>query len=129
MSCCKCECAYVSIIVGIIAGVILGILFALGFVSTGIIFWAYLLVGVLGVLLAPIYGFLSRVSGAERCFCGNRILYLVGAVGTVILSAISLIITAFAGTTLIAVAIALATFFVTVLIVTSICITNCVCNN
>lgn len=129
MPCCKYECAYLSIIIGIIAGVILGILYAIGFVSIGIIFWAYLAVGILGALLAPIYGFLSQMSGGERCFCANRLLYLVGVVGTIITAAISLIISVFAGATLIAIAVAVSTFFITVIIVTTICITNCVCNN
>ena len=77
MSCCRNECAYLAVIIGIIAGVILGVLYSLGFVATGIIFWAYLAIGIAGVFLSPIYAFLDNVCREGNCFCSNKIILLL----------------------------------------------------
>ena len=84
MSCCRNECAYLAVIIGIIAGVILGVLYSLGFVATGIIFWAYLAIGIAGVFLSPIYAFLDNVCREGNCFCSNKIILLVAVVGAII---------------------------------------------
>ena len=127
MSCCKCECAYLAVIVGIIAGVILGVLYSLGLVATGIIFWAYLALGALGIFLSPIYAFLDKSGGERGCFCSNKIIILLAAIGTIISAAVGLIIAAIASTTVLAIVIGLATFFIVTLLVAIICVTRCIC--
>lgn len=129
MSCCRSECAYLAVIIGIIAGVILGVLFSLGFVATGIIFWAYLAIGIAGVFLSPIYAFLDNVCRERNCFCGNKIILLVAVVGTIITAAVGLIVAGIASTVVLSIVIGLATFFVVMLLVAIICVTRCICRN
>ena len=127
MTCCKCECAYLSVIIGIVLGVILGVLYALGFVATGIIFWVYLAIGVAGVFLSPIYAANNSCRGNERCFCNYRRLILVASVGTIIAAAVGLIVEAIAGVIVVAIILALATFFAVMLLVLIICLARCLC--
>lgn len=127
MSCSRYECAYLAIIIGIIAGVILGVLYSLGFVATGIIFWAYLAIGLAGVFLSPIYGFLNNMCGGSRCFCSSRVILLVATVGTIITAAIGFIVASVASTTVVAIVVGLATFFVVMLIVAILCVARCIC--
>lgn len=129
MSCCKCECAYLAVIIGIIAGVILGVLFSLGFVATGIIFWAYLAIGLAGVFLSPIYAFLDNTCGEGKCFCGNKVILLIAAVGTIIAAAVGLIVAGIASTVVLSIIIGIATFFVVTLTVAIICVTRCICRD
>ncbi len=125
---CKFECAYLSIIIGIISGVILGVLYSLGFVSTGIIFWVYLAIGVSGVLLSPIYASKGSCQGLDKCFCNYRKILLTAASGTIITAAAGLIVSALTSTIATAVVLGLATFFTVMFIVSVICLASCLCN-
>ncbi len=127
MSCCRNECAYLAVIIGIIAGVILGVLYSLGFVATGIIFWAYLAIGIAGVFLSPIYAFLDKLSGESMCFCSNKVILLVATVGAIITAAVGLIVAAIAPVVVLSIVVGLATFFVVMLLVAIICVARCIC--
>ena len=50
MNCCRLNCTLLAVLVGVLAGVLVGVLYAFGLVATGVIFWAYLGIGVLGLL-------------------------------------------------------------------------------
>ena len=125
MSCCTRNCTCASIIAAILLAVALGVLAAFGFVSTGIVFWAYLLIGVLGILLSPLYATLGR----EGCFCGLRSLILTGAIGTVVTSAAGLIAVPLVGTAVGAVIVGVATFFPVLLLASLVCLVNCLCRD
>lgn len=127
MCCCKSSCTYAAIIIGFIAGIILGILCALGFVSIGIVFWVYLVFGVLGTLLAPIYASLLCDSDGDLCFYKYRGLYLTATIGTVITSAIGLLIAPVASLTVISIVGGAATLFFVMELVTAVCISECIC--
>mgnify|MGYP003296274375 CR=1 FL=1 len=129
MNCCRCECGYLSVIIGIIAGVVLGVLYSLGFVATGILFWVYLLVGFLGVFLAPVYAEKSKCSQGVGCFCYYRRWLLTAIVGSIIAAAVGLIIVAFAPVIAIAISVGVATFFIATLIVLLVCLARCICNS
>ena len=126
MSCCKCKCTCLATIIAILAGVALGILFASGFVATGIIYWAFLAIGVGAVLLLPVYALNRGCDDGEKCFCSYRSLITIAAVGTIVLSAIGLIVP-IASTTLTAILLGLATFFVVLLVGFIICFAKCLC--
>ena len=126
--CCRNECAYISIILGIVSGVALGVLYALGFVATGIIFWVYLAVGLAGILLLPFYVSLNVGYENKNCGCNYKNLIIIGSVGAIITAAVGLIIELIAPTIAVAIVLGLATFFVAFLLVTAICVTNCLCN-
>ena len=128
MNCYRNNCACTAIIAGIIAGVILGVLYAFGVVSTGIVFWAYLLIGVLGLLLAPIYSDISS-RGNRGCFCGYRYLYFLATVGVVITAAVGLAVATVAPLAVVAIVLGLATLSVVAELITVICITNCLCGD
>ena len=127
MNCCRCECAYLSVIIGIIAGVIIGALYALGFVATGIIFWALLAIGVAGIFLTPIYAASNVYQGGERCFCNYRKVLLTASVGTVVTAAAGLIVAGLTSTIATAMLLGLATFFAVMLLVVVICLSRCMC--
>lgn len=124
---CRCECAYLAVIIGIIAGVLLGVLYGLGIIATGIIFWAFLAIGLAGVFLAPLYAAYGALGGPEKCFCNHRRLLLVAAVGTIIAAVVGLIVAAVAPLTVNAIVLAITTFFATALLVSIICLARCLC--
>ncbi len=128
MDCGRSNCTFISVIIGIIAGVLLGVLYSLGFVSTGIIFWVYLIIGVLGVLLSPIYAANASCKSA-KCFCKNRVLVLVSALGAIIASAAGLIVAPFASTVVVGIVLGLATLFTVMLISSVVCVVNCQCRD
>ena len=128
MNCSRCECGYLAVIIGIIAGVALGALYSLGFVATGIIFWALLAIGVLGVFLAPVYAGSDTCLNGDRCFCSYRKILLVAAVGAILTAAAGLIIVAFVSVVATAIVLGLATFFSAMLLVSTICLARCLCN-
>ena len=128
MDCCRSNCTFISVIIGIIAGVILGVLYALGFVSTGIVFWVYLVIGVLGVLLSPLYASNASCKGA-KCFCKNRVLILVSALGAIIASAAGLIVVPLASTVVVGIVLGVATLFTVMLISSVVCVVNCLCRD
>lgn len=128
MNCCRYNCACLSVIVAILAGVALGILYALGFVATGIVFWAYLAIGVLGIALAPIYA--TGVSCNGRCcFARYRTLVLSGAIGTAVAAAVGLLAALAAPVVVAAIILGVATFFVVLLLGTLVCLTGCLSNS
>ena len=122
MNCCRNSCVYPAVIAAIVAGVILGVLYALGFVTTGVLFWAYLGIGVLGLFALPVYGATNN-----RCYCQHRVALLAGAIGTVLAAAVGLIVAFVAGAIAIAVAVGVATFFAVLLLGLLVCLANCVC--
>ena len=129
MNCCKNNCVYLAIIIGIIAGVILGVLSSLGFISTGIIYWVYAILGVLGVLASPLYAQITSGNGCEKCFCNYRALITTAAIGTIIASAVGLIVAGIAGTVALAIVTGVATFFLTMLMVSVTCLAGCICSD
>ncbi len=122
MTCCNSNCVCLAVILGIISGVILGVLYALGFVATGIIFWVYLVFGVLAVFLSPLYA-----RRGDGCFCKFRRLLLTAAVGSIISAAIGLIVATVASTTVVGIVLGIATLFIVMLIISVICLVNCLC--
>ena len=129
MNCCKSNCTCLAIIIAIIAGVILGVLYSLGFVSTGIIFWVYAVIGVLALLLTPLYARTTTENRRERCFCPYRRFILTAAIGTVIASVVGLIVAGIAGTVVTAIITGVSTFFLTMLLVSIVCLTGCICSD
>lgn len=129
MSCCRNECTCLSVILSIIAGVLLGVLYSLGFVTTGIIFWVYLAIGVAGVFLSPLYAAGCFGGENERCFCCHRKLLLTAAVGTIITAAAGLIIASLTSVIAIAIILGLTTFFAVLLLISLICLARCLCDN
>ncbi|MBQ2932554.1 MAG: hypothetical protein IJE62_06940 [Clostridia bacterium] len=129
MRCSRCECAYLSIIIGIVAGVLLGVLFALGFVATGIIFWALLAIGVAGVFLAPLYAANTACPGTEQCFCNYLKIFLTASAGTIVASSAGLIVAPLGSIVATAIILGLATFFAVTQLVSTICVAKCLCNN
>ncbi len=126
MTSCRPQCTSVAIIVGILSGVILGVLYALGFIFTSIIFWAYLAVGVAEVLLGPIYA--NNKTLCTDCFCSQFSLITIAAVGTILLAAIGLIIQNIVTITATAIIFGLASFFVVSLLALLICVAICRCD-
>lgn len=126
---CRNECAYLAVIISIISGVVLGTLFALGFVSTGLIFWVYLLIGVLGILLTPIYGKNSAGGCTESCFCRYRQLITLAGAGAIVFAVVGLVVEFIASITVLAIIIGLATFFAVFLLSTVACFAQCICND
>ena len=122
MNCCRNSCVYPAVIIAILAGVALGVLYSLGFVATGILFWAYLGVGVLGLFALPVYALANC-----RCYCQYRNALLTGAIGTLVTAAIGLIVAAVADTIVVAITVGVATFFVVLLLGILVCLANCIC--
>lgn len=129
MSCCRCECAYLAIIVSIILGVILGVLSAFGLIATGIIFWAYLAIGVIGILASPIYAGINGTGCVESCYCSNRIFLLVAAIGAIIAAIVGLVVAPIASVTVLAIAVGIASFFAALVLGAVVCISKCMCND
>lgn len=129
MNCCRNNCVYLAIIIGIIAGVVLGVLSALGFIATGIIYWVYAVIGVLGLFLAPHYAQITSENSRERCFCSYRRFILAGAIGTVLSSVVGLIVAGIAGPIVLAIVTGVSTFFLTMLLVSVVCLSGCICSD
>ena len=123
----KCNCYLISAVIGILAGVVLGVLYSLGFVSTGIIFWAYLAFGVLSLLITPLYQG-DALHGCDKCFCRLRKGLLVYQLGTLLLSAVGLIVAPIASVLVVSIVLGVATFFTVSLIALHVCLANCICS-
>lgn len=121
---CKCSCGYIGLLVAIFAGVLAGILYATGFIAVGVVFWAYLAVGVLGLLLTPLYA-----TESCRCFFRYRTKILIAAIGTVIAAVVGLIAAPFVATTLVAVILGVATLFTVLLLSLTVCLSQCLCDD
>ena len=126
--CCRNSCVYLSIIVGIVAGVILGVLYSLGFVSSGIVFWVYLVIGALGLLGSPLYAEKALYNCSETCFCRFKGLILTVSAGSVIAAAVGLIVANVASTVVASIVFGVASFFVATLLAALVCLANCLCN-
>ena len=125
MAYCRTNCVCLSTIIGIVAGAIFGVLYAFGFVTAVTTFWAYLAIGVLSVLLFPVY---AAASGNDNgCFCSYRKLLFVTAIGTVLASSVGLIVALAASTVVVAIFLGLATLFSVALLVATLCFANCLC--
>lgn len=126
---CRCNCGYLALLIGIFAGVLAGVLYALGFIALGVIFWAYLAVGVLGLLLTPLYATGACGAGCSGCFARYRTQILVAAIGTIAAAVVGLIAAPFAATVVLAIILGIATLFVVLLPATLVCLTKCLCDN
>ncbi len=126
---CRNGCQFVAVIVGIIAGVVLGILNFADLLATGLIFWAYLLIGVLGVFALPLYALQNSNVCIARCVCGLKTIYTIAALGTVLSAAVALIVAGIGPAVAVAILTGIATFFVVFLLILVVCLTKCVCNN
>ena len=127
--CCRNSCIYLSIIAGIVAGVILGVLYSLGFVSSGIVFWVYLVIGALGLLGAPLYAQKASYNCSDSCFCRFKALILTASAGSVISAAVGLIVANTATAVVASIIFGVASFFVATLLAALVCLANCLCNS
>ena len=129
MNCCRCNCGYLSVIVAILAGIALGVLYALGFVATGVIFWVYVLTGILALLLLPVYN--AAAGGGVSCLCVCRYSRLVAgaAVATIVTAVIGLIVAPIATLVAVSIVLGVATFAVTLLLGTLGCLSGCYCRD
>ncbi len=127
MCCYNSDCLCLTIVLSIIAGVLLGILFGLGFITASPVFLIYLITGIAGVLLVPLYGILRSCTG-EGSFCRlNRVLQ-IGLIGTVITAAAGLIIAGIASLSTVAIVFGVSTFFIVLTLGTLLCYAKCICN-
>lgn len=129
MNCCRNNCTCAAIILGIIVGVVLGVLYGFGLVPTGIIFWAYLAVGLLGALLAPLYSSSSCSKESRNCFCSLSGLFFTGVIGTIISAIVGLIVAPVAAVVAVAIVLGVATLFTVIELVALVCVARCNCNN
>ena len=125
MNCCRLNCTLLAVLVGVLAGVLVGVLYAFGLVATGVIFWAYLGIGVLGLLLTPIYETGVPCDGKCGCFARYRTAILVAAIGTIITAALGLIVAPVAELVTVAIFLGIATLFVVLFLATLVCLTEC----
>ncbi len=126
---CRYECAYLAVIISIISGVVLGVLYALDLVMAGVLFWAYILIGALGILLTPIYGLGNSSDCRESCFCRYRGPITISGAGAIIFAAIGLVVQFIAPVTVFSIIIGVATFFAVLLISLIACFANCICED
>lgn len=126
---CRCNCGYLALLAGIFAGVLAGVLYALGFITLGVVFWAYLAVGVLGLLLTPLYATGACGAGCSDCFARYRRQILAAAIGTIVTAVLGLLLAPVATVVVLAIALGIATLFVVLLLATLVCLTECLCDN
>lgn len=129
MNCCKCNCAYLSVIVAILAGIALGVLYALGFIATGVIFWVYVAVGVLALLLLPLYAAGACGRTGCNCFEQYRGLIVAAAIATLVTAVAGLIVAFVSTVVVISIVLGLATAAVVFLLGLLVCLANCVCRS
>lgn len=123
MNRCGDTCGWVSVIVAILAGVALGVLYSLGLVAIGIVFWAYLGIGALALLLAPVY----VTDGNCGCPCRYLRRLLGSAVATIVAAVVGLIVAPIGGIVAVAVILGVATLFAVLVLGTVVCLANCLC--
>jgi len=129
MNCCRYNCVYLSVIVALLAGIALGVLYALGFLTTGVVFWVYLATAVLTLLLLPVY---SAIDGAKMgCTCvGNYRGFVIGlAIATIVAAVVGLIVALVSTVVVISIVLGIATFLVVFLLGVLVCLSNCFCRN
>ena len=122
---CRCNCGYLALLAGIFAGVVAGILYTLGFVGTGVIFWVYLAVGVLALLLTPLYALTACGTACGRCFLQYRRPIVLAAVATAAAAVLGLILASFATVTVLAIVLGVATLLTVLLLGLLVCLTEC----
>ena len=125
MNCQRNTCIWLSVIIGIVVGVLFGILYSQGIFPIGIVFWLYLAVGILGLLLCPLYA----ARGHQGCFCHYKALILTAIIGTIISSTVGQILFFTSSTTALAISLSISTFFIFMQSVSLIFLTNFHCNN
>ena len=123
---CRCNCGYLALLAGIFAGIIVGVLYTLGFVGTGIVFWVYLALGILGLLLTPLYALTACSTECARCFARYRWPIVLSAIATVVTGALGLILAPLATVTVLAIVLGVATLFAVLFLGILICLLNCV---
>lgn len=122
---CRCNCGYLALLAGIFAGVAAGVLFALGFVSLGVIFWAYLALGGLALLLTPVYAMTSCGKDCGKCFLRYRTPIVLAAVGTIVTAVLGLILAPLATLVVLAIVLGVATLFAVLTLGLLICLVEC----
>ena len=136
MECCDnrndCEiCKSTSVILGIIVGVAVGILFSVGLIPLIINFLNIALVASavgIGILLVALV-FANNIKGGNafwECACKFSKLLLAGSIGTLRASTITLIIGVAEITILSSIFVGISAFFFILMIVSIICLINCV---
>ena len=129
MNCCKYNCGYLAAIVAIVAGVALGVLYALGFVATGVIFWAYLIAGFLAFRFLPVYYSCETCRTGGACVANYRGLIVASAIGTVVAAVVGLIVAPIASVVVVSIVLGVASFFVAFLLGILVCLSNCLCRS
>ena len=125
MNCCRLNCTWLAVLVGVLAGVTLGLLYGFGIVPIGFTFWAYLGIGVFGLLLTPIYATGVSCDGKCGCFPRYRTAILVGVVGTIVTAALGLILAPVAAVVTVAIVLGFATLFAVLFLATLVCLIEC----
>ncbi|MBE7034830.1 MAG: hypothetical protein E7402_01725 [Ruminococcaceae bacterium] len=129
MLCGNGKCTCLGVIVSILAGVVLGVLYSLGFVTTGVIFWAYLAIGVAAIFLAPLYSRqATEGETCNTCACKTNRLLTLASIGTIVTGAVGLIVSLVSGVTTISIVLGVATFFAVLVLAGLVCLTNCLCS-
>lgn len=126
MNCsCRYNCGYLALLAGIFAGIAVGVLFALGFLGTGVVFWVYLALGILGLLLTPVYAAASCGTDCAACFARYRLPIVLAAVGTILTAALGLLLVPVAGVVTLAIVLGVATLFAVLFLGILICLVQC----
>lgn len=123
---CRCSCGYLALLAGIFAGIIVGVLYSLGFVGTGVAFLLYLALGILGLLLTPLYGLSACGTECAECFARYRRPIVLSAVATVLTAVLGIILAPLATAVVLAIVLGVATLFAVLLLAILICLVRCV---
>lgn len=125
---CKCNCAYIAVIVGILFGFLFGILFGLGFLPFLPAIAIGFILGVAGIFFSPIYSLLASRSETCGCFCPYKTMLCIASVGTILSSFVAYVLfTSGVGLIAVSVVSGIAAFFAAVLITMLICLSRTVC--
>ena len=123
--CCRCKCPLVAVIVSLVIGVIAAFLQIVGVITVTPVF-LYVALGAAGVFLAV----LLLGDGAARCGCGctdiNAV--LIGILGTILLSAILLVVGITATSVVSAILVGVLVFFLALIITGAVCLIRCKAN-
>ena len=92
------------------------------------VFLIYLIAGIAGVFLVPLYGILRNCTGESNCFCRFNKVLQIALIGTIITAAAGLIIANIASVSTVAIVLGVSTFFTVLVLGTLLCYTKCICN-
>ena len=125
--CCRWSCAAVAVVVSVILGVIAAFLQFAGVIAVaatllGVVF--AVAVGYLAVLLVAVA--LLRRRETERCLCGSVRTVLTGILGTVLFSAILLVVDVAATSVIGAILVGLLVLFFALLLTGTACLVQCI---